>query len=88
MLLLMSAIDKALEAPVVKVITAHPIVTAGVVLVMIFLALLIDALVAAFTPTHRGVGERVRALVDRVVGGVQRVTAPPTAETADTAGRG
>lgn len=84
----MSAIDKALDAPVVKIITAHPLITTGVAIVVIFLALLLDALVAAFTPTHRGIAERIRAMVARVVGGVQRVTAPPTAETADTAGRG
>lgn len=81
-------ITEAANAPVVKIITAHPLVTLGVGLILIFLAMLLDALVAALSSDKRGLFERMRSGVDRVVNGVKNVTAPPATQAASTAGVG
>lgn len=81
-------LEKALDAPVVKIVTAHPIVTVGLGIALIFAALLLDALVAAFSPSRRGLFERIRSGVDWVVRGAQSAAGPTPVQSAATAGRG
>lgn len=81
-------VEKALDAPVVKIVTAHPLVSVGLGIALIFVALLLDALVAAFSPSRRGLFERIRSGVDWTVRGAQAAASPPATQSAATAGRG
>ncbi len=81
-------VEKVLDTPVVKIVTAHPLISVGLGLVLIFLALLLDALVAALSTSKRGIFERMRSGVDRIVNGVKNVTAPQETAAPATAGRG